>query len=394
MPIVTKRFTSWRLTGGGFYEGILPIPEGQEPDQYVELDYDGTSVVAVREFLRGHERPLSRKPTLDAKRRLAASDYTDPSSGLQGRNVYSYDPKGFLCSRKEIDPQGRTRFRIDVTCDAKGWIKEEQIFDRHAKLSERHVYEHDARGNQLTDTVFDAKGKKKGEYRVTFDEKDRPITHAYFAADGQLNLEYRYKYDALNRRTEIALHHGPTPDFVTRFTYDAKGRRIRSEHLDAAGKPLGGELRPLDERGQSLLDGGSLGDVIQFTASQLESMRHAAFGAYEAGMFERARDLYAALTNLDGTDALHPVGAAVACLAMNDKPEARVWFDRALARDPGCVQGLVGKAELVLHEGDTGQAMQLFTRAFAATEYRDDPAIVRARLIVEGLVKAAQAPRP
>ncbi len=394
MSIVTKRFTSWRLTGAGLYEGLLPIPEGQEPEHFVELDYDGPSVVAIREFLRGHELPLTRKPTLDAKRRLAASDYTDPSSGLQGRNVYSYDAKGFLCSRKEIDPQGRTRFRIDVSCDGKGWIKEEQIFDRHGKLTERHVYEHDARGNQLQDTVFDGKGKKKGAYRMSFDEKDRPLTHAFFDAEGALKMEYRYTYDALNRRTSIALHHGPKPDFVTRFTYDEKGRRIRAEHLDAAGKALGGEVRPLDERGQSLLDGGSLGDVIQFTAGQLESMRHSAFGAYEAGMFERARDLYAALTNLDGTDALHPVGAAVACLAMNDRPEARVWFDRALARDASCVQALVGKAELVLQEGDTAQSMQLFTRAFAAAEYRDDPAIVRARLVVEGLVKAAQAPRP
>lgn len=394
MPIVTKRFMSWRLTGAGFYEGILPIPEGQEPDQYVELDYDGPSVVAVREHFRTHDTPLTRKPTLDAKRRLAASDYVDPTSGLQGRNVYTYDAKGFLCSRKEVDPKGRTRFHIDVVCDAKGWIKEERIHDRQAKLTERHVYEHDARGNQLKDTVSDGKGRPKGEYRMTFDEKDRPITHAYYQPDGTLKMEYRYKYDALNRRVELALHHGPTPDFVTRFTYDDKGRRIRAEHLDAKGKPLGGELKPLDERGQALLEGGSLGDVIQFTASQLESMRHSAFGAFEGGLFERARDLYAALTNLDSTDPLHPVGAAVACLAMNQKAEARVWFDRALARDANSVQALVGKAELVLQDGDTNQAMQLFSRAFAATEYRDDPAIVRARLIVEGLVKAAEAPRP
>lgn len=398
-----KRFHSWELTGSGKVVGLVPVPDGQQPVAYAELRYQRDAVVGVEEHLDGYEQPLVRKFTLDARGRLKASDYVDPSTGLSGQNQYEYDARGYLCARQEVDTGGKLRFRIEMRCDDRSHILEETIKDPAGKVTERHLYEYDAKGRQVKDTLFrGGSSAPTGVYKRNWDDQDRPVVNGYYAPDGSPRKVYRYAWDAQNRRTEISLLDGDEVAFSARFNFDAEGRRTGVEHLDGDGRAFarttvtegGGTevwVAPPSELGPkaaALVNGTSLRELLQLTPAQLNGMAMVAYAHFEQGNLPQARAMYESLSRLDAADPSFPAGVAVTWLAEDDVEQALLWYDRALGRSARHVQSLVGKGELLVRKGQVAEGLELFRAAFAAAPSADDPAIRRARLVAEAIGRA------
>lgn len=400
-----RRFQSWQLTGKGRVAGVFPLAEGLQPDLYTELELDKELVVGIKEYVEGSSRPLERRLTYDSQRRLQYSDYTDPSTGLSGRNSYEYDARGCLSARQETDPQGRIRFRTLVRCDSQGRFLEEEVYDRRQRLQERHTYEHDSRGNVVKDVKFvGAEGKQlEGYFLISYDDRDRIVRRAWHGADGKERNTFLYQYDANDLRTEIAIESGGVRTLASRMEYDERGRRRSTEFLDQRGTAIARET--MSESGRSRLweaappqatplQGKPLAELAHLTPEQLNALAVLAYSYFEQGYFKEALSLYESLALLEPGNPAHAAGAGTCALALEQPQVALTWYDRALARSATHVPSLVGKAEVQLKLGHVDEALELYKLAFTHAQPADAPVMRRARLIVATISQAAPQGAP
>lgn len=403
-----RRFQSWQLTGKGRVVGVFPLAEGLQPDLYTELELDKELVVGVKEYVEGSSRPLERKLTYDAQRRLQHSDYTDPSTGLSGRNSYEYDDRGCMSARQETDPQGRVRFRTLVRCDAQGRYLEEVVHDKRQRLQERHTYEYDDRGNVVKDVKYvGADGKQlEGYFLISHDDRGRITRRAWHGADGKERNAFLYQYNANDFRTEIAIESGGVRTLASRMEYDERGRRRSTEFFDRRGTAIARET--MSESGRSrlweaappqaapgappsaLLEGKPLAELAHLTSEQLHALAIMAYSYFEQGYFKEALSLYESLALLEPGNPAHAAGAGACALAAGQPQVSLTWYDRALARSATHVPSLVGKAEVELKLGHVDQALELYKLAFTHAQPADAPVMRRARLIVAAISQAAQ----
>ncbi|MBI3184576.1 MAG: tetratricopeptide repeat protein [Myxococcales bacterium] len=400
-----KRFQSWQLTGKGKIVGAFPIGPGLQPEEYTELELDKDQVVGVKEFFEGHKDPLVRKPAFDAKKRLQHSDYNDPTTGMTGRNSYEYDERGCLCARQETDPNGRVRFRIEVKCDEQGRFSEEKIYDRSKRLQERHTYEYDSKGNVTKDQHFGPDGTTLvGFLTVSYDDKGRIVRREWHGADGKAKNAFAYKYDANDRRIEINVEAAGQRTMASRIEYDEQGRRKATEYTDGKGAAIAREGKgeegkekawlapPPQEAGRSpaaSLEGKPLMELANVSSEQVNALATVAYSYFEKGRFQEARSLYEALASLEPKNPIYPAGAGAAALSLEQPQVAMSWYDRALARSPGHVPSLVGKAEVHLQLGNIDRALELYKEVFTQAPSMDDPVVRRARAVVTAISQAA-----
>jgi len=398
-----KKFQSWHLEPKGRIVGDWPLPDALEPSQYVELCYaaDG-QLLLIREHIEGQDAPLLRRPAFDGGH-LRRSDYKDPGTGLEGRNSYEYDARGLLCRRQETTPKGALRFMIEVQCDASGRIVRQRLHDQKKRFKERIDYAYDAKGRRVKESFFrDADGQQpSGHVEKRYDDRDRVTRQSWFDASGALVNTFLYAYDALDRVVELAIERAGQKTLASAYTFDAKGRRIRTVLTDAEGAELAREEREgrsfpgYAARGEGALSRErGLAELAGVDTAKLDEVVHVAYFFFEKGQLERARELFELLANLRPEDAYAATGVAACALAQEKHQTALNWYERALHRDPAFVQALAGKAEtlLLLHRVD--EALGTFGHLFElAPPGSSDPAVARARAILSGLQAAMPAAR-
>jgi tetratricopeptide (TPR) repeat protein len=403
-----KRFQYWRLSGTGQINGMLPIPAGQEPSYFVELEYNPSGqVVAVREWFEGHPEPLVRKPVFTSKR-LSYSDYVDPIDGFKGRNCYEYDKRGFLSQRYELDPAGKQRFRFEVRCDDQGRFVEERQFDKRQRLKERHLYEHDGGGRQLKDSVYAGKDGSilTGYFTFAYDARGNISRRAWHDAAGNEKHAFVYAYDRDDRRTSIAIEQGGRATTSMSKGYDALGRSHSLEYRDGEGALFAREtlaagvtqlresLREVPEAELSaseraLLSGEkTLASLMAFTPEQLRALATVAFSHLERGRFTQAKALFEALALLEPDNVYALSGVAAALLSQKHPEAALTWYERALSHDDGHAPSLAGKAEALIALGRIDEALGTFRVLLEQPHKPEDaPILRRAQAIVVALSK-------
>jgi len=361
----TQRFQWWDMNGKGFIVGAMPVADGVEPEEYVELDNDAGRVVAVREWLSGSAQPLKREPNYDPSGRIKFSEYTDPSEDNRyGRNAYEYDSRGLICARQETDNKGKLVFRTLSECDADGKFLEETALDDKRKFVEKHLYQYDDSGNRVRDDVYRGyEGKRlTGSYVMTYDGLRRMLRRAWLDADGKEQSAFAYSYDHRDLCMSMTIERSGAVCAVVRNTYDARGRRLATDYVDEHGKPVVLE-RP---RAQSA--------VQQRTSTRRPSPKtvaedrpaerpekpdrwiHAAitvgYHHYENSRFEKAQELFESVAAYRPDNVYALSGVAACALACGELEMALTWYERALARDPGHAPSLKGRAHVLKQLGN------------------------------------------
>ncbi|MBI4819312.1 MAG: tetratricopeptide repeat protein [Deltaproteobacteria bacterium] len=398
--IKTKRFQTWELSPSGKIEGMWPVPEGAKPHRYCEIDTD-KDIVEIREWVEGSEKPLVRKPVFE-KGKLQYSNYSDPLTGLVGKNSYEYNAKGFLAARQEVDPKGKLRFRIVVTCDDQGRFREEKIHDRTKRLKERRVYEPDAKGRPLRDTVYKGKDGQEldGHFELGYDAKGRLIKRSWFDASGSKKSTFSYEYDSADRQIELEMEReGGTT--IAKMGYDALGRRAKTEYFSGDGKKLGVET--VDEKGgvhhETFVPMGEqtlpparqpLHQTVSVSPDQVAALRMVGYALLENGKYEDARAVFESIVAVDPEDPYAMAGVGATEMAKKRPDVALEWYERALGHDATHLPSLLGKAEAELTKGQVDKALETFKTLFAAAPTQDDPFVARARGIVLAISKAGR----
>lgn len=397
-----KRFQSWELRGNGKIEGVWPIPDGDQPNNYTEIEYGSKGeILGIKEWAEGHPKPLERKPTFDSGR-LVQSEYNDPIDNIRGTNSYEYNQKGHLCARQEVDTRGKVRFRIEVRCDDRGRIAEEKVYDRSKKLVERHVYEYDNNNLMTKDSMYggDKGDVYKGYFALEYDDQKHLIRRAWYDTTGKEKNAFRYKYDSAHRRTEMGVEREGKPAVTSQFVYNDVGRKVEVRFVNDKGESLASErssepgkfvhesfvpYTPAEytERDQAIMRGETdLSKLINLSKKDMNTMLMAAYSHFENGRFQQAYGLFDSLVMLDATNIYHKAGAGAAALQMGQAQTALNWYERALMLDAKHIPSLVGRAEALLHLGKVDQALEQFKVVFSLSTAQNDPTIQRARAIV------------
>jgi hypothetical protein len=353
----TERFQWWDMSGRGYIVGAMPILEGIEPEEFIELDVDERGrVVAVREWLSGCAEPLTRKPSYDASGRIKFSEYTDPSEGNRyGRNAYEYDDEGLICARQETDRKGKLVFRTLSKCDAEGRFLEETALDDKRKFVERHVYQYDAEGNRIRDDVYRGGDGKtlSGSYVMTYDAVRRMTRRAWLDADGREQSAFVYVYDHRNLCTAMSIERGGKVVTQVRNTYDARGRRLATDYVDDRGKPTVLErprAQPKEQRtsvrkpSPETVPEDQPGERPEVTDRWIHAAITVGYHHYENGRYEKAQELFESVSAYRPDNVYALSGVAACALAQGHLEMALNWYDRALVRDPQHAPSLKGRA--------------------------------------------------
>ncbi len=403
-----KRYQYWRLQGNGQITGMLPIPEGQTPSYYVELEHDASGLlIAIREWFEGHPAPLERHPVFEAKR-LSYSDYVDPIDGFRGRNCYEYDRRGFLSQRYELDPSGAQRFRFEVRCDDQGRLVEERQFDKRQRLKARHVYENDAAGRQVKDTLYGGKEGHllEGHFSFAYDARGNISRRAWHDPSGRERHAFVYRYDAQDQRIGISIERDGHPTASMQKSLDAVGRTRSLEFHDGQGGLFARESvaagvtqlketlqalpeTELSEAERALVAGHkTLAELWSFTPEQLRAIATVAYGHLERGRFAHARGLFEALALLEPDNVYALCGVGASLLHQKHPQGALTWYERALGHDETHAASLAGKAEALLALGQVEEALATFKHLFQTPAKAEDaPIHRRAQAIVVALSK-------
>ncbi|MBI2376526.1 MAG: tetratricopeptide repeat protein [Deltaproteobacteria bacterium] len=389
----TEKYLAWHLDGTGRHVGDWALPMSMSPGQYVELGRDSAGVlVEIREYVEGHAEPLVRWPRI-TRGRVEDSEYRDPVTGLAGRNSYEYDAKGCLRARQEVDERGTLRFRVEVECDSRSRIVRQRLFDRRGKLKERIDYAYDEQGRRNREAFFkdSAGAEATGHVERRFDGRDAVLEQSWFGASGEKLNTFHYQTDGLGRVVEIRLVREGVTSLVTSIEFDGEGKRRATVIRDGEGGEVsregGAEAgRPVTRAGEEPSGPAGIG------AEAARSLVHAAYFYFEKGQLDRARELFETVATVLPDDAYAAKGVAATAAAQGKHQTALNWFDRALARDPDDVEALAGRGEALFLLGRAADALESYQRLFAgAPRDTNHPAIRRATVILEGLLKAIDA---
>lgn len=398
----TRRFQSWELNGRGKPTGVWPIPTGQSPGTFTEVDTVASgAVVEVREHHQDQPKPLVRVFTTGKGGRLDAQSYRDPVTNISGRNTYEYDDKtGLMVARTEWDGQNRMRYRIEVTCDANGRFKEERILDSAKRPVARHVYAHDTNGRVIRDETWGGKGLTvlKGFHHITHDAKGRITRRAWCEASGAEKEAFVYTYDAMDRRVEMAIEKNGTRSLTAVTTFDAIGSEISTRYVEANGKPLAdgparfepGDPDALAKAMEGLDD--RLREVANKDPGKLDLIAQVGYAQFEAGQYDQARRIFEGLTTLAPGVAYYPSAVAAVALQQGQPHTALNYYDRALLRDPKHVPSLVGRGDALLQLGRTQDGLVALSSAVKLGK-AGEPTLKRARALLTALGGAGVAPK-
>lgn len=360
----TTRFQWWDMSGKGHIVGAMPIPDGVEPEEYVELDIDDSGrVVAVREWLSGCAEPLNRKPTYGPSGRISFSEYTDPSEGNRyGRNAYEYDTKGLICGRQETDDKGKLVFRTLSVCDADGRFVEETALNDKRKFVEKHLYQYDDRGNRVRDDVYRGHEGKvlSGSYVMIYDGLRRMTRRAWLDAEGKEESAFLYSYDHRDLCESMTIERGGKVVTTVRNTYDAHGRRLATDYVDDKGKPVvlerprteGHPQRTSLRQPSAEVPEDQPAERPQVTDRWIHAAITVGYHHYENGRFEKAQELFASVAAYLPDNVYALSGVAACALARGELEMALNWYDRALTRDPAHSPSLKGRAHVIKRLGN------------------------------------------
>jgi tetratricopeptide (TPR) repeat protein len=395
-----QMFQSWELTGRGRVKGVWPIPAGLQPDLYTEVEINTRSlIVGVREFREGHPDPLVRKFTYDKHGRVQFQEYSDPLTGLAGKNNYFFNKRGLLEKRDEVDAKGKIRYIIEVKCDENGRLQEEKVMDALKRPTMRHVYHYDGAGNLVKDETFVGKTAEtlQGYHALVYDDKAHILRRAWCTPDGQEVNAFVYKYDQYDRRVEMAIETGGVRSTTCVYEFDKQGKRVGSRYVgsddkeiklgpDPSQKPMTvAEIAAALQEGQE-----TLAKVAKQDPKKLDAIAQVAYSQFETGVYDEARKLFESLSTIDPANPYYLAGVAATAL-MQDQPQTAMnYYERALMRDPNHTMSLVGKADALLRLGKVDDALKAFAEAFKKASKKDDPALRRARAIVTAISQGAQ----
>ncbi len=406
-----KRFQIWELNGRGQIEGKWPIPEGHQPDNYVELVYDlKGNLIQIREWFKNFSKPLVRNPKIE-KGRLVESKYEDPTDNIKGTNSYEYDERGFLKARQEVDPKGKLRYRIEVKCDNRGRFVEERILDKLKRLRERHTYYYDNAGNLAKEEVFEGSDGNtlRGYFTYDYDSQRRMTRKSWHSPDGKELSRFRYKYDQFHRVTEIISESEDGSQLISKFIYDEKGRKKKIEYYDETGslvatedfgddhrvqKRSDEEFPPaqLSDRELDLVEGKvTLAQLGNIGEKELSALGTIAYFHLENGRFKEAQAIFETLTILKPDDTYFLSGAGAAALSRGMTHTALSYYRRALQRDPDHIPSLGGMAEALLRQGKVEEALTTFEELFSKAKDPNHPTVQRAQALVLALTQQAAA---
>jgi tetratricopeptide (TPR) repeat protein len=158
--------------------------------------------------------------------------------------------------------------------------------------------------------------------------------------------------------------------------------------LAAAGR-LGISFRAFDQGElQALLEGHrTLGELQGIPKQTQYEWARTAQDLLSRGQLDKARELFLGLVALDPYDAYFHTGLGVAYLRDDQLDEALSHLSRALEINPFSADARASRAELYALRNERKLAVEDLVRLVNDNPTSNDPAVVRARAMVEGALK-------
>jgi tetratricopeptide (TPR) repeat protein len=156
-----------------------------------------------------------------------------------------------------------------------------------------------------------------------------------------------------------------------------------------AAKKLGIELRAFDpDELRALLEGHrTLGELQGIPKQAQYEWARTAQDLLTRGQLDKARDLFLGLVALDPYDAYFHTGLGVAYLRNDQPDEALTHLSRALEINPFSIDARASRSELYAMRNEKKQAIEDLVRLVSDNPTSNDPAVVRARSMVDGAMK-------
>lgn len=355
--ITVKRFHFWVLSGKGYHVGRFPIADGIEPDEYCELHYNDKGVcVQIREFIKGYDQPLVRRPVFDAKGRMQYSDRDGPDEGTHLRNSYEYGPDGLLRARREAEREGdKLRWRIVSTYDANGWAREQKRYEADGKQTDHSVFEVDNEGYFTKETKYYG-GVLKGHYVFRRDKQHREVAREWYDAKGKLLSSCTTRYGAHDLPEELLLKNPDGSLMSATHVYDAKGKTVSVTLKDGDGNVIeeqrmmpGGVTwkRSSSEPPENLpKNTGSLGVPVhrydQMSDERAAAVISAGRGHFEQGNFIEALPMFQMAAMKYPRDPYFPYAMGLCSLKLHRFEAALIYYKQALELDPNHAASIKG----------------------------------------------------
>tara|TARA_B100000959_G_scaffold94312_1_gene100180 strand:+ start:3723 stop:4835 length:1113 start_codon:yes stop_codon:yes gene_type:complete len=353
---IIKRYQGWELNGQGQISGLWPVPDGHKPDEFVELSFDRKTkyVNAIKEWIADHPRPLERQPKLNAKGQIQYSDFINPIDGVNGRNSYKYDSRGFLAARQEEDEHGRLRFRTLTKCDARGRFVEEKAFDEKGILKERHLFVYDDDDHLIKDTRFDGpQGESAaGFYTYAYDLQSHLTRRVWHDSQGQPKSTFIYRYDEYDRLTAISINREGHMLLTTEIKFDGEGKKAGSVVVNSDGETISTQERSPMEGFRKSRYGlppvqGEHSNFAPLSKEQIDAATTVAYHHFENKRYKEAQELFKTITYSAPANVYALNGVAACALKRGQLEMALNWFEKALKEDSEYKESQMGKEHVL-----------------------------------------------
>lgn len=138
----------------------------------------------------------------------------------------------------------------------------------------------------------------------------------------------------------------------------------------------------------------TLGDLEGISKADQYKMAETGYRLLSSGKFADAKKVFLGLHALDPFDAYFLTSLGVIAVQQGEHDEGRARFDRALEINPYSAAALVGRAELLLADGELPAAAEDLAKAIASDAEGKDPTTQRASAIAANVKKLIESTQP